>query len=312
VRLNEEYGKLWELTLQYRSLLTGFSERMRGLEAAKKAEIEQLRAARPARLQGDSGQAQQRMAELKAEFGRLDKELGQLKSQTDPEVEAAREKWAEGLGQMAALCGDCGVALPWQISSGTFLLPPRAEGKQGIPPQGGLPNWRVICTGCGDEIEWGSVGEGTPRWKDLDHDGRTFCQDCYHVLKDSLGDALFVQEFKHPIWIHEDFLAKARPASNNRTVILSLFVAAALKTYADRPCVYENGRWVTFREVSEMARRIGAWAKKWGSVGFTGVLNPRLAIAAIGVLLAGIPLVPAADAEFVFSSENLATDDDPD
>lgn len=303
-RLNEAYEQLWGFTLQYRTLLAAFSQRMRELENAKRTEIENLRTSRASLLQGDRTEAAQQLTELKAQFTRLYSELNELQNQNDPEVDAIQEKWRKGITDLVSLCAEYEVKCPWQISSGTFLLPPSAEGANALPPQGGLPNWRVVCEGCGYEIEWGSRGSGNARWKDVDDANRTFCPDCYLVLKDSLTSGIFVQEFTHPIWIHDAILQKSRLKGRVPDINLAVFITLTLESYPERPCIFENDRWLTFREVADISGPVGTAVQKFRSVGFTGVINSWLVIAAVGVLRAGVSVVSADEAEFVFASEH--------
>jgi hypothetical protein len=72
---------------------------------------------------------------------------------------------------LATKCEECDVAMPWQIKIGNIVIPPSTGNTNALPNQQAPGSWRVVCAGCGEEIEWGEVGAGTPRWKD---DGRPY------------------------------------------------------------------------------------------------------------------------------------------
>jgi long-subunit acyl-CoA synthetase (AMP-forming) len=240
---------------------------------------------------------------LKARVMRIYGKLEQLNATRDPEYNSLEKQFGRQLEDLERACKLVQVSLPWQIKSGTIRLPPSQRENGVALEQGGLPSWRVVCEGCGEEIEWGESGSGRERWRDLDCDptSGTWCADCYGFFKDSLTRRLIVRETEHPIWMHN------RAIAGLASKTLAEWVVAAFSIYAHRPCILAEGNWLSYGDVIERAMRIGGAAQEFGKVGFAGVLTVEMTVAAIGCARASVPIVAAEEADFVFTPDAPAT-----
>lgn len=94
---------------------------------------------------------------------------------------------AEINGQIHRLidkANEIGENVPFQISCGLFKLSPQQiQNRNGncLSESQAPSSWEVWCSSCGDLIEVGSHGEGTPRYKCLDCDC-VYCSSCYDKL----------------------------------------------------------------------------------------------------------------------------------
>lgn len=199
-------------------------------------------------------------------------DLARVQARPDPDVAALMGAYNAAVERLAARARFCCEAVPYQITAGLMVVPPataRARGGNCLAEGAGLPAWRVVCTACGWQIEWGADGAGTPRFVCLDcarRGGTVLCARCHalmcrvhaahlplreHFCRDAAcldEHHTLVEEHAHPVWMRDAVLA-GPPAS------FAVFAARIFaEQYPDRPCVRDAaGTWRTYRAVWALA-----------------------------------------------------------
>lgn len=226
------------------------------------------------------------------EMGRIlrikHKMLLDAQRESDPEVSELMKTFVDLGEKLKAAADEMGVDIPYQITAGIVLKPPAPPGSgcvNALPESEGLPSWRTDCACCGDLIEWGSAGAGTPRYKCMScynkdsHSAQSLCIECYNILKDlSLSEKAaaekirkgivpcfalghkFVEETLNTLWIREKIFVLDDHC-------LGTTLQRAFEWYSGRPCVGSLGNdfeWTSYKDIWQKACRLASGLKNAG------------------------------------------------
>lgn len=199
--------------------------------------------------------------EYKAKIVKLNEELRAAKVATDPEMDAGISRYnaiVERIRERACVFDE---SVPYQITSGAVLYNKSRSSTGCLAECVVVDSWTVTCSCCGDVIECGSYGEGTPRYKCLlcasvpsvcvsCHDLITalldacrkrgvYSQACDRIFSISecfLRGHTFVREVRHPIWTRQILF----PTNAQATASPAVLLARAAEEFADRPFLGVN------------------------------------------------------------------------
>ena len=269
------FAPVREAALRLRTAVPAASARARAEEQRIRDDLEAWYGAAMARCEAELvGCAELRTAlgavrqELEARYA----DLARVQSRTDPDVAALMREYNAAVERLVERARFCCETVPYQITAGLMVVPPetaRARGGNCLAEGAGLPSWRVVCTVCGRQIEWGADGAGTPRFVCLDcarPGGTVLCARCHalmcrvhaqqlslreHFCRDAAcldAHHTLVREHAHPIWMRDAVLA-GPPAS------LAVFATRIFaEQYPDRLCVRDTtGTWLTYSAVWSLA-----------------------------------------------------------
>lgn len=102
----------------------------------------------------------------------------------DPDLQAVDGQINRQIHHLVDVASEIGESLPYQITCGLVKLSPaQIKDRKGncLSESQAPSSWEVWCDMCGDLIEVGKHGEGTPRYKCLDC-SRVYCCSCYEKL----------------------------------------------------------------------------------------------------------------------------------
>lgn len=198
----------------------------------------------------------------KAEIVKLNEELQTAQTATDPEIDAAIENYRTLVENIRERANNFDEPVPYQITSGLVLNNGSRSSAGCLAECVSVSSWKVSCALCGDLIECGSHGKGTPRYKCIMCSAApSICVPCYDAITTLLeacrkrgvysqgcdriysitgcfaAGHSFVREVRHPIWTRQ-MLFPTNPAAVSPATLL----ARAAEEFADRPFIGVNSQ----------------------------------------------------------------------
>lgn len=190
------------------------------------------------------------------------KRFNDAQFETDPDIEHLNEQFCTQIGKLIEVANEVGENLPYQILTGIIKTSPKEKSDGFVVSLRAPSAWEVWCYLCGDLIEIGSYGEGTPRYVCLDCT-KKYCTHCYEKMTKLKKMCEIHNNWKIPLecfdedhYLSKEFMLFSRIEASNskKTKSLSKIFETFCTFYENRILIDKNencSKLITYKDAAD-------------------------------------------------------------